>query len=168
MNIPWNTNDAAPEFSKPKPGTYRFEVKEGGQGYHETSGTDVLKLKCKTMDGKQNLFWDLYFTEKTRFTSKAWLRELGVAEGARLEPWMLVGTRFEAICKVEKSKPNKDGKVFDNLKVDNFEERAGFSYGVRLIERSHNLPMKGDPLPDSDAAFRQVRPVNKDDPEAPF
>lgn len=164
MEIPWNSHDEAPEIrAKPQPGTYRFEVKEGKEGYHEASGTPVLKLKCKTLDDKQGLFFDLYFTEKTRYISKKHLTALGVPEGMRLEPWMLVGTRFEAICRVEKSKPNANGKVFDNLKVDSFDERPGFTHGIRLVERSHNLPQKGDPRPDADAAFRQTRPASSDD-----
>lgn len=164
MEIPWNSRDEAPaKFEKPKPGTYRFEVKEGKEGYHESSGTSVLKLKCKTLDDKFSLFFDLYFTEKTRYTSKKHLREMGVAEGQPLEPWMLVGTRFEAVCIVKKSDPNAQGKVFDNLKVDNYDERSGFVHGIRLIERSHSLPQAGDSRPDPDAAFRQVRPASTDD-----
>lgn len=134
-------------FVPPTPGVYRFVVRECEENTHK-DGTPVLTLKCESIGmQKHRLFERLYFTEKARWFSNQKLKGMGVPDDlAHLAPWMLVETRFEAACVVEKSKPNAQGKVYDNLKID-VSERDGYFCGVRLVERSPNMPASGADAP---------------------
>lgn len=144
----------------PAPGVYKFIVRECDEREHK-DGTSVLSLRCESIGvAKHRLFERLYFTEKAKWYSNQKLKGLGVPDDlAQVMPWMLIDTRFEAACVVEKSKPNAQGKVYDNLKID-IAPRDGFFCGVRLIERGPNMPASGadvqpepsDPFADSGAA----------------
>lgn len=146
MEIPDDDGEAPTRFSKPVPGTYLFIVDEAEESEHK-DGTPVLKLKCKCVDHPWWLFERLYFTPKARWFSKQKLIGLGVPAGVkRTTPRMFIGTQFRAVCEVEKSKPNREGKVYDNLKVD-MSDREGFYCGIQLVHRGQWMPETAGDVP---------------------
>lgn len=169
MEIPDDRYIQAPE-RKPKPvaGTYVFTVMEATEETHK-DGSPVLKLSCKADGTEWRLYERLYFTPKAAWFSKQKLKGLGVPEGlANVQPWMFIDTKFRAVCDVEKSKPNADGKVFDNLKVD-IGEREGFHCGIQLVRKSQNMPATAADAPKQGDPFAQTKAhdPNNDD-NVPF
>lgn len=162
MEIPRDDGEIPVRRPKPVPGTYTFNVRVASVSYHN-DGTPILLLECDCKENGWKLFERLYFTEKARWFSKQKLKGLGVPDGLhKVEPWMFLGTRFRAVCDVEKSKPNAQGKQYDNLRID-VGERDGFFCGVQLLERGPNMPMSAESAPRDGDELAQTGPAGSDD-----
>jgi len=150
MGINYDWRDGEEGFKKPTAGLYRFEVKNATVET-STAGNDYLKIECAGVGSPFRMWWGLHFTDKALRVTKPTLAELGVPVGLRpLHPHYFIGTVFDADCIVETGKPNKHGKVYDNLKPFIDSGLPGFVMGVKLVERSHNMPTEVAPYVEVD------------------
>ncbi len=151
VDVNWDSVDGedAPA-GKPVPGTYRFRAVECTEG--SSAAGKYLQLVCDNMDKpKWKLRERFYFTPRAMSATKMRLKGLGVPKGLTpLKPHYLVGVIFEAICKVEQSKPKEDGRVYVNLQIDVFCGAEGYDGGIKLIVPSVNMPKGAVATPDEE------------------
>lgn len=151
--VDYDWSDGEEGFKVPTPGVYRFEVKDANEKT-SAAGNKYLSLECRGVGHDARMWFMLHFTPKSLRVTKPTLVELGVPQGLTpLKPYYFVGTVFDADCQTEKSPPNAQGKSYTNLRVFTDSALPGFTMGVRLVERTYNMPETATPTAEDEGPF---------------